>query len=284
MIKGLDVAPVSVVIPCFRCDKTIGRAVQSILQQEQIPAEVILVDDDSDDGTCEVLTELEQAHPSWIKVLRLNTNQGVASARNAGWALASQPYIAFLDADDAWHPKKIEIQYSYMVAHPHVVLSGHGFKQCSVNDSIDDLDLDEYSIKRIKKWSLLLSNAFTTPSVMVRKDIVQRFRSSRRHMEDHLLWLEIVCMGGRAVRISLPLASIYKAQFGSSGLSSQLWKMEKGDLQNLRDLYALNFINLPTWILLFVFSILKFIRRLMIFSWMKVFKYFTKFQSSRAVV
>ena len=91
-------------------------------------------------------------------------------------------------------------------------------------------------------------------------------------MEDHLLWLEIVCMGGRAVRISLPLASIYKAQFGSSGLSSQMWKMEKGDLQNLRDLYALNFINLPTWILLFVFSILKFIRRLMIFSWMKVFK------------
>lgn len=264
MIKGGEVAPVSVVIPCFRCGKTIGRAVDSILQQVQIPAEVILVDDASGDDTRDVLTALEQAHPGWIKVLRLDANQGAASARNAGWALASQPYIAFLDADDAWHPKKIEIQYAYMSAHPDVMLCGHGYRRLNQN-VLPDWKVVQGDVQRIRKWALMLSNKFVTPSVMVRRDVGQRFVEKQRYMEDHMLWLKVICSGGRVVKLSAELAAIYKEPFGVHGLSAQVWLMERGDLGNYRRLYNEKFIKGYQFSALGIFSVLKYVRRLIIY-------------------
>ena len=82
---------VSVIIPCYRCASTIRRAIQSVINQTQKPAEVVLVDDASADETLVVLRELEEQYPDWIKVIALTENKGAASARNAGWAMANQP-------------------------------------------------------------------------------------------------------------------------------------------------------------------------------------------------
>src|SRR5258706_14692588 len=98
-------APVSVVVPCYRCADTIERAVRSVAAQTLRPAEVILVDDGSPDGTGAALERLrERFGADWIRIVRLPRNLGSASARNAGWELATQRYVAFLDSDDAWHP------------------------------------------------------------------------------------------------------------------------------------------------------------------------------------
>jgi glycosyltransferase involved in cell wall biosynthesis len=71
---------------------------------------VIVIDDASTDETLAKLMELRSRYgDGWIKVLRLGRNQGPATARNAGWMEAEKRYIAFIDADDAWHPRKIEI-------------------------------------------------------------------------------------------------------------------------------------------------------------------------------
>ncbi len=111
-------APVSVIIPCFCCTSTIGRAVESILSQTLLPAELILVDDCSNDGglTIAKLKQIQDQYQSEIKimVLEMKRNDGPGSSRNLGWSIATQPYIAFLDADDSWHSKKIEIQYGWM--------------------------------------------------------------------------------------------------------------------------------------------------------------------------
>lgn len=263
MIKAGEFAAVSAVIPCFRCGKTIGRALASIVQQSKIPAEVILVDDASGDDSWAVLTELERAYPGWIKLLRLETNRGVASARNAGWAVASQPYIAFLDADDAWHPSKIEIQHAYMQANPDVVLCGHGYRRLNQN-VLPDWNVVQGGAEPIRKWALILSNKFVTPSVMVRRDIGQRFVEKQRHMEDHMLWLKIICSGGRTVRLSAELAAIYKP-FGVHGLSSNVWLMERGDLSNYRRLYREKYIEGYQYAALGAYSVLKYVRRLFIY-------------------
>lgn len=255
---------VSVVVPCFECSGTIVRAVESIRLQSLRPAEVILVDDASNDSTHEILLDLRKKYPDWIKVIFLEINIGAAGARNVGWAAASHQLIAFLDSDDAWHPSKIEIQYSYMLAHPDVVLSGHSFKQLAETNADLNWALDEITIEVIEKWALLLSNRFVTPSVMIRNHVPNRFRSPQRHMEDHLLWLEVVFGGGKAVKIISPLAAIFKPQYGASGLSSQLWAMEKGELENYKSLYNQRFINFPLYICLIFYSILKFFRRLLI--------------------
>ena len=103
----LNRVPVSVVIPCYRCADTIERAVESVIAQTASPAEVWLVEDGSgDDGrTLAVLHELRQRHSGEvsIEVISLGKNFGCAVARNTGWDASPQLYIAFLDADDAWH-------------------------------------------------------------------------------------------------------------------------------------------------------------------------------------
>src|SRR5688572_19076100 len=89
-------APVSVVVPCYRCGGSIGRAVASVLAQSARPAELIVVDDASDDASPQAIAALGAG----VRAVRLARNQGPAAARNAGWAAATQPYLAFLDADD----------------------------------------------------------------------------------------------------------------------------------------------------------------------------------------
>lgn len=258
-------APVSVVIPCFRCASTIGRAIASVAQQTRRPAEIILVDDASGDGTLAVLREIEQAYPGWVKVLQSDENRGAASARNAGWAAASQPYIAFLDADDAWHPRKIEIQYAYMSAHPEVALCGHGHRLLGQEGAVPDWEVSQCEAHRIRKWKMLLSNKFVTPSVMLRRDIEQRFVERQRYMEDHMLWLKVICSGSRVVRLSAELAAIYKRPFGVMGLSAQVWSMERGDLGNYRRLYRAHCINVYQLGVLAIYSLLKHVRRLLIY-------------------
>jgi glycosyltransferase involved in cell wall biosynthesis len=258
--------PVSVVMPCFRCSNTVQRAVQSVAAQTRVPSELILVDDGSGDDTFLLLRKLATLYPpGWIKIELLDRNVGAASARNAGWAIATQSYIAFLDADDAWHPEKIELQYGYMSTHPEVALSGHGHRILKQN-TLPGWAAEPGTAKQLTKWQLMLSNQFVTPSVMVRREVKSRFVENQRHMEDHMLWLEIICRGGHVMKIDAELVAIYKNPFGVTGLSSQLWMMERGELQNYRRLKRAGFIAPHEYAMLSVYSILKFIRRVVIYG------------------
>lgn len=267
--------PVTVIIPCYRCASTIRRAIQSVIAQTQKPAEIILVDDASGDEALALLRELEQQYPDWIKVIALAKNQGAASTRNAGWAAASHTFIAFLDADDAWHPKKIEIQYAYMNTHPEVTLSGHRHQILNQDDHLPDwLIPPSTDVVCISKWGLLLSNKFITPSIMVRRDIPQRFSEQQRYMEDHLLWLEILCDGALVVKLPDKLAAIYKSSFGATGLSSNIVAMERSEIYNYLYMYKTHRIGLSSLVFLEAFSLIKYMRRLAIVGARKVLVHF----------
>ena len=259
------VAPVSVVIPCFRCAETINRAIDSVAQQTQKPAEVILVDDASGDCTLSALQTIESQYGGWVKVIALNQNQGAANARNVGWDLATQPYIALLDTDDAWHPNKIEIQYKFMQENPQVVLCGHNAKIMGDDTQLDWL-LSDVESTILSKNSLLIFNSFVTSSVMIKKDIEQRFNSKKRYMEDHLLWLQMAFDDCKVAKLSPALAAVYKQAYGVSGLSSHLWAMEKSELDNYRLLFQNNNIGFISALLLSVYSLTKYMRRLLIVS------------------
>ena len=99
------VVDVSVVVPCFACAGTIERAVASVAAQTCRPLELILVNDASLDETAACLQRLHDQYPEWVHVVHLAVNVGAGEARNAGWSVAKGKYIAFLDADDSWHPR-----------------------------------------------------------------------------------------------------------------------------------------------------------------------------------
>ena len=261
-----ELAEVSVIIPCYCCVGTIGRAVASIVKQTIRPREVILIDDCSNDGTLNELYRLQAIHSDdLIKVIPLTTNVGPGMARNAGWEVATQPFIAFLDSDDSWHPQKIKIQYGWMMAHPNVVLTGHDCLQLSKDDLFlpeGVFDVHSVTTHEVSKINLLWSNRYSTPSVMLRRDIAERFAKEKYHSEDYLLWLEIICGGKSAYKIELPLAYFYKAAYGEGGLSAQLWKMQKGQLDTYQRIREMEYVSTFYYQLLRVWSLTRFLRRL----------------------
>lgn len=267
MKNGVEKASVSVIIPCYCCDETIERAIISIINQTMLPAEIILIDDASpDEGrTMGKLNELKErfSDVTVIKIIALEKNYGPGTARNIGWDQASGKYIAFLDADDSWHPRKIEIQFSWMEAHPEVILSGHLY---SLTPGFSATEFSgDFPAWQVKPKVILKSNCFPTPTVMLKRVIIHRFSHKKRYSEDYLLWLQLI-LDDRftAWRLELPLTYLHKPPFGKGGLSRNLWLMEKGELNTYRTIYSEGLISSKTFIGLIIFSLAKYIRRLFI--------------------
>jgi glycosyltransferase involved in cell wall biosynthesis len=254
-------ASVSAIIPCFNCAMTIDRAVGSVMGQTVLPFEIILVNDGSSDATPEKLFNLKKRFPAEIKLIHLSQNYGPSRARNAAWESAAGDYLAFLDADDSWHSRKIEIQYNWMTCHPEVAMSGH---QCMrmMNDESPENDLPKnWRAHKVGRFHQLLSNRLLTRSVMLKRALPFRFNENKRHSEDYLLWLEILLNKFQAGYLDLPLAYSYKAPYGDKGLSANLWNMEKGELDTYRKLYHKELISFLAYYPLVYFSMLKHVIR-----------------------
>jgi len=117
---------VSVLIPTYNSEKTICRALSSVFVQTLQPIEIIVVDDGSTDGTVSLVKKFYgELKPGLLKLVELGSNHGVYYARNVGWDIASGEFLAFLDSDDSWHPRKLEIQANYMVNHAELTLTAH---------------------------------------------------------------------------------------------------------------------------------------------------------------
>lgn len=98
-------ATVSVVIPTYNRASRVTHALHSVLSQTRPPDEVIVVDDGSTDDTAE---RIRTRFPG-VRLLT-QENRGVSAARNAGIRAASGEWIALLDSDDEWLPRKLELQ------------------------------------------------------------------------------------------------------------------------------------------------------------------------------
>ncbi|WP_049623637.1 glycosyltransferase family 2 protein [Frateuria defendens] len=258
------VAPVSVIVPCFRCTATIDSAVASVAAQLLKPAEVLLVDDASGDGTREKLHKVARAYPpGWVRVFALSRNTGPSGARNLGWAHATQPYIAFLDADDTWHPQKLKIQMEVLAADPQIALLAH---RMNVQLRSAPPPAQRYPMKvRVLPGHLLqLRSPFPTASIVIRRDLPFRFDESRRRSEDFLLWAQILLSGYRCAKINQVLASWHKPPFGAGGLSGDLAAMYKAGIDARRVLHAQGLLGRGQLYLVNTIGVVRYVRRCVI--------------------
>lgn len=253
--------PISVVVPCFNCANTIERAVRSITAQTRLPAEVILVDDGSDDGTVNALVSLrDSCSPEWIKIIHLSRNRGPSVARNAGWDVAKHPFIAFLDADDSWHPRKLELQYAVLEGNASIMLISHRMNVSPMEKSAWPA-ICEANLRIVPRHWMLFTNPFPTPSVVLRRDLPFRFDERHRRGEDYLLWANIVLSGRQAGKLDQVLGVLHKPAYGSGGLSRDLRAMDCAAAKVLRQLHEEGRFSFAEYVIASVVHRLKRVRR-----------------------
>ncbi|MCP9902284.1 glycosyltransferase family 2 protein [Cyanobium sp. Cruz CV13-4-11] len=189
---------VSVIIPCFNCQATIAETLASVAAQTLPPKEVILVDDGSSDRTWELLHELRQGQYPHLMLLSHpgHENHGASMARALGVAHASGEYIAFLDADDLYAPKKLERQLEAFERDPEIVmchtavqvigdLDQAAFYEAALSGSPES----PYWFRRQKDY--LIRNRICLSSSLVRADVLNQVPFSfvgKQGVEDWLCW------------------------------------------------------------------------------------------------
>ena len=125
---------VSVVIPAYNAQATLGETLRSVLAQTHRHLEIVVVDDGSTDGTWQLMQEFDAA----IRTVR-QPNAGLAAARNAGLVAAQGDFIALLDADDLCEPERIAVQIRYLQEHPDVLLCSSDFSGFDAQGALDSV-------------------------------------------------------------------------------------------------------------------------------------------------
>ena len=276
-----NIIPVSVVIPCYCCSDTISKAVDSVISQTVLPCELILIDDGSEDNG-KTKSAIERIRDSNVVIfeqinfnlLFLEKNSGPSGARNAGWDCAGGDYIAFLDADDSWHPEKLRIQYDYMKSNPEVALSGHKSIYSKSRSHLHPI-IDSFNIRVVSKFSMFISNRLPTRSVMLKREISYRFLFGKRNAEDYLLWLLIILNNHLVSYIDLELAYSYKRDYGDGGLTNNLYECHRGVVDTFRKILEAKKISYPVFLVLLLLSYFKHFNRLFIFYFLKIKVFFS---------
>jgi glycosyltransferase involved in cell wall biosynthesis len=180
---------ITVIIPAYNAERTVGIAVDSVLAQTFADFELLVIDDGSQDETADVVTARDDRRVRCVRT----ENGGVSVARNRGLELAAGSYVAFLDADDAWQPTKLERQHLALTENPHVGLS---FASAHfVDDDLRPVGLHVAVVRPDYSEALLLEGnilAGSASSVMVRTSVMKQvggFDPSLSLCADWDLWL-----------------------------------------------------------------------------------------------
>jgi glycosyltransferase involved in cell wall biosynthesis len=155
---------VTVVIPLYNREDTIGRALISVINQTYQDIEIIIVDDCSDDRSVEIV---ESFNDSRLHIIKLNSNVGASSARNIGINAAKGELIAFQDSDDEWYPEKLSIQIqalldtkSDVVASKYQQINQNGKQRIIPTEDIADINIPN---------RILMGNFIGTPTLLCKK-------------------------------------------------------------------------------------------------------------------
>lgn len=251
----MEKVDVTAIVPYYRDNLTIERAINSILNQTVQVSEIIIIDDFSNrEIDIEMLRSIENKS-NLIKIIRRRENRGPGESRNVGLDKASSNYIAFLDSDDVWKENKIEKQFKIMKL-TNAFISGH--KSSIIGDNVKGTG----KIIQITPFNQFIKNRFPTRSVMIKNNNIYRFEKNKRHAEDFLLWTQMILNKEKAIIIDEVLANSFKWDFGDSGLTANLPMMYKGGISALKTLKNEKKINNVTYRLLLVYQTLKYILRI----------------------
>lgn len=221
---------VSVIIPTYNSGQMVTQALESVLAQTFPASEIIVVDDGSTDDSSRSL----QPFLGRIRYISQH-NQGASAARNRGIQECQGDLIAFLDADDFWHPRKLELQMHVLSRRPEVGLLGTSTFEWPTS-TIPTIDRSPLESTVPMRWEQFVLKTLLYPSTVVtRRSVLQEaggFDIGLRCSEDRDLWLRIAELS-QVAKLDLPLTGY---RFVPGSLSQQLDALKDGGEKLLRKL------------------------------------------------
>ena len=228
---------ISIIIPTYNRKSFLIHAIDSVLNQTYQNLELIIIDDGSSDKSMEYI---KKKYPS-IKIYK-QLNKGVSSARNKGIKISSNNWMAFLDSDDRWHPKKLEKQINYLAKNPK-------YKICHTDEIWIRKGVRINQHKKHKKYGGLIFNKcldlcrISPSSVIIHKDVFNKvglFNEKLPVCEDYDLWLRIT-----AKFPVLYLDEKLTIKYGGhlNQLSKKYWGMDRFRVMAIENLIRKNYLN-----------------------------------------
>jgi glycosyltransferase involved in cell wall biosynthesis len=250
---------ISVLIPCWHGELTIAGALDSVEAQSGLPpglgVEIVVVADgrqEDDRAVKEWIQQRGETRAFTLTLVQLVSNIGAGAARRTGYAFCRGRFLAFLDDDDIWHPRKLAVQWQWHQDNPDRIASvhGHGEQPAEQNRSFVRL--------------LLGGCRQPTPVVMIRRSLWPYEPEPFRHGEDWLMLAMIARLQPiKVLPDNLAWRSELASPMGSDpySLSRQRLRMRVSQLRSIKLLVERGCLN-PIWMpALWIWSLTLALRR-----------------------
>lgn len=246
---------VSIIIPCYNAQSTISQTIESVINQTYKDWEMLIIDDCSSDNSGEIIKKYV-SRDIRIKYFQTPAPTGSPSIpRNIGLENANGTYVAFLDADDLWLPKKLESQIEFM-------------EQNNINFVYSDYEKIDYMGNRNNRiikmpsvssfWDVIETCTIPCLTVMMTRDIIGNTRFKPIAKEDFAFWLDILKKDVKAYN-SGGVQALYREQQKSR--SSNKFKMIQDQWRLLRHIEGVKPIVASYFMFKYlIFGFLKYIR------------------------
>jgi len=230
---------VSIITPAYNAETFIEELYFCLLKQTYSNWEWLVTDDCSTDKTYDILLRLSLQDPR-VKPQKNSVNSGAAVTRNNSLARASGDFIAFIDSDDIWHSKKLELQLKFMG--DDIKFSFTAYKIIS-EDGIDSgQTVDTHHISPVTYVDMLKKKAtLGCSTVILRRNVIDDLTMPLlRTGQDYALWLKILKTGVKAHALTEVLTE-YRIVAGS--ISRNKFKKARRQWQIYREVECLSILN-----------------------------------------
>jgi glycosyltransferase involved in cell wall biosynthesis len=234
---------VSIIMPAYNVQGTISTSIQSVLDQHYDQWELVIVNDGSTDNTSAIIEQY--TGDSRVKIIN-QKNAGISSARNTGIQHAKGDYIAFLDSDDLWSPKKLKTQIDFHINHPEIKIS-HTYYSVFDTKSNNKLPFKIFQSTKTKQGllypTLCYQNTIGILTVMIKKEVLDHvglFDTTLFTFEDQELWIRIAKAHYRFGYIAKNLAYY---RLTTTGLSGKVGRYKKAYKEFIKKLHSNHQVN-----------------------------------------
>lgn len=197
--EHLNAPLVSVVLPVFNAEKTIGKTISKLIEQTYGNIEFIVINDGSSDGSLAVINEAIGADTRFCVLSR--ENRGLIYSLNEGIGLADGKYIIREDADDYSAPERVAVQVQYMESNPDIVVAGCQTETFGAEKKRSASCTSSEDCKAL----LLFYPPVSHPATIIRRAFLDqynlRYSEAYKHCEDFALWVDIVKCGGQLANV-----------------------------------------------------------------------------------